>query len=181
MIHKTIFSGFGGQGVLMMGYSLANGAMDSGYNVTFLPSYGAEMRGGTANCTVCVGDEEIASPIASTPDHLVVMNIPSLYSFQNRVVRDGIIFLNSSIVDVTPVRKDVKVIAVDCVKISQDIGDARMANVVMMGAFIKETKIITPDNYLKSLEKLLGKKKKSVVEMNQKAFMVSYEMKRENK
>ena len=79
MIVKTIFSGFGGQGVLMMGFTLAHGAMSAGYQVTFLPAYGAEVRGGTANCTVAVSDDEIASPIASEPDHLVVLNTPSLY------------------------------------------------------------------------------------------------------
>jgi len=77
MIVKTIFSGFGGQGVLMMGFTLAQGAMNAGYHVTFLPAYGAEVRGGTANCTVAVSDDEIASPIASEPDHLVVLNTPS--------------------------------------------------------------------------------------------------------
>jgi 2-oxoglutarate ferredoxin oxidoreductase subunit gamma len=85
MIVKTIFSGFGGQGVLMMGFTLAQGAMNAGYQVTFLPAYGAEVRGGTANCTVAVSDDEIASPIASEPDHLVVLNAPSLFTFQNRV------------------------------------------------------------------------------------------------
>ena len=89
MMVKTIFSGFGGQGVLMMGYSLAHGAMSAGYNVTFLPAYGAEVRGGTANCTVAVSDDEIASPIASEPDNIVVLNTPSLYTFQNRMAPGG--------------------------------------------------------------------------------------------
>ena len=85
MIIKTIFSGFGGQGVLMMGVSLAHSAMNKGYHVTYLPAYGAEVRGGTANCTVAVADEEIASPVASEPDYLVAMNSPSLFTFQNKV------------------------------------------------------------------------------------------------
>ena len=93
MIVKTIFSGFGGQGVLMMGFTLAQGAMNAGYQVTFLPAYGAEVRGGTANCTVAVSDDEIASPIASEPDYVVVLNTPSLYTFQNRVAPGGSLFL----------------------------------------------------------------------------------------
>ena len=85
MMIKTIFSGFGGQGVLMMGVSLAHSAMSKGYHVTYLPAYGAEVRGGTANCTVAVADEEIASPVASEPDHLVAMNSPSLFTFQSKI------------------------------------------------------------------------------------------------
>jgi len=93
MLVKTIFSGFGGQGVLMMGVSLANSGMNEGYHVTYLPAYGAEMRGGTANCTIAIGDEEIASPVASEPNYLVVMNSPSLFTFQNKVTSGGTIFL----------------------------------------------------------------------------------------
>jgi len=99
MITKVFFSGFGGQGVLMMGVSLAQSAMNKGLHVTYLPAYGAEMRGGTANCTVALGDEEIASPVASEPDYLVVMNSPSLTTFQNKVSSGGTIFINSSIID----------------------------------------------------------------------------------
>ena len=110
MMIKTIFSGFGGQGVLMMGISLAHSAMNKGYHVTYLPAYGAEMRGGTANCTVAVSDEEIASPVASEPDYLVVMNSPSLFTFQNKVTPGGTIFINSSIIDARPSRQDVKTI-----------------------------------------------------------------------
>ena len=94
MMVKTIVAGFGGQGVLMMGYALAHGAMGAGYNVTYMPAYGAEVRGGTANCTIAVSTEEIASPIASEPDHVVALNTPSLYTFQNRVARGGSLFLN---------------------------------------------------------------------------------------
>src|SRR5512137_2662656 len=98
MIIKTIFSGFGGQGVMMMGTSLAQSAMNKGYQVTYLPAYGAEMRGGTANCTVAVSDEDIASSVASEPNYLVVMNLPALFTFQNRVTPGGSILINCSIV-----------------------------------------------------------------------------------
>ncbi|MDD5524801.1 MAG: 2-oxoacid:acceptor oxidoreductase family protein, partial [Smithella sp.] len=108
MIVKTIFSGFGGQGVMMMGISLANSGMNKGFHVTYLPAYGAEMRGGTANCTVAIADEEIASPVASEPNYLVVLNSPSLFTFQNKVITEGTIFLNSSIINDRPHRHDVK-------------------------------------------------------------------------
>ena len=106
---KTIFAGFGGQGVLMMGYSFAQAAMFEGFHVTYLPSYGVEVRGGTANCTVAVSNEEIASPVASQPDYLVVMNNPSLMSFQTRIAPGGAFFLNSSIITGRPNRSDVDI------------------------------------------------------------------------
>ena len=170
MIVKTIFSGFGGQGVLMMGISLANSAMSKGYHVTYLPAYGAEMRGGTANCTVALSDEEIASPIASEPNYLIVMNAPSLFSFQNRVTSGGTIFLNSSIINDRPNRQDVKVFCVPCTDIAQELGNIRVANIIMMGVYIKKSGVVSPDVYLKSLESIMGSKKKSFMEVNRKAF-----------
>lgn len=175
MMTKTIFSGFGGQGVLMMGYSLAHSAMTRGYHVTYLPAYGAEVRGGTANCTVAVADEEITSPVSSEPDNLVVMNSPSLITFQNKVIHGGMFFLNSSIVDNRPSRQDVKVYAVPCGNIAQDLGNIRVANIVMMGAFIKKTGIVPADVYLKSLETIMGSRKKAAAEVNRRAFAAGYD------
>jgi 2-oxoglutarate ferredoxin oxidoreductase subunit gamma len=175
MMIKTIFSGFGGQGVLMMGYSLAHSAMNKGYHVTFLPSYGAEVRGGTANCTVAVADEEITSPVASEPDNLVVMNSPSLISFQNKIIQDGTIFLNSSIIEARPSRQDVVVCAVPCGDMAQELGNVRVANTIMMGAFIKKTGIVPVEIYLKSLESIMGSKKKAIVEINRKAFSAGFD------
>lgn len=175
MMIKTIFSGFGGQGVLMMGYSLAHSAMNKGYYVTYLPAYGAEVRGGTANCTIAVANEEISSPVSSEPDYLVVMNSPSLTTFQNKITMGGTIFLNSSIVETRPSRRDVKVYAVPCGDIAQDLGNIKAANIVMMGAFIKKTAIVPADIYLKSLETIMGSKKKSGTEVNRKAFSAGYD------
>jgi len=175
MIVKAFFSGFGGQGVLMMGISLANAAMNKGLHVTYLPAYGAEMRGGTANCTVAMGDEEIASPVASEPDYLVVMNSPSLTSFQNKVVSNGTIFINSSIVEGRPIRQDVKTVCIPCADIAQDLGNSRVANIIMMGAFIKKSNVVSPEIYLKSLESIMGTRKKSLAEINRKAFNAGYD------
>ncbi|MDD5099923.1 MAG: 2-oxoacid:acceptor oxidoreductase family protein [Syntrophales bacterium] len=175
MMVKTIFSGFGGQGVLMMGYTLAHGAMSAGYQVTYLPAYGAEVRGGTANCTVAVSDDEIASPIASKPDNIVVLNTPSLYSFQNRVAPEGALFLNSSIVAVKPSRHDVRIFKIPSSEIAEQLGNPRTANTVMMGAFLKVTGLVPSDIYLSSMETVMGSKKKSVIEINRKAFAAGYE------
>ncbi|HOF05596.1 MAG TPA: 2-oxoacid:acceptor oxidoreductase family protein [Syntrophales bacterium] len=177
MIKKTIFAGFGGQGVLMMGYICAHAAMSEGYHVTYLPSYGVEVRGGTANCTVAVSDEEIASPIASEPDYLVVMNKPSLATFQNRVAPGGDIFLNSSIIDNQPTRKDVHIHRIPAGELAEQLGSPRVLNIVMMGAFIRKTSIITPEAFLKGLRQILGEKKKAAMEINRKAFAAGYELK----
>src|SRR4030042_5714005 len=104
MLIKTIFSGFGGQGVIMMGYLVAIAGKHEDKNVPCLPSYGAEVRGGTANCTVVIADEEIASPVASEPEFAVLMNNPSLFRFQNQVASGGILFLNSSMIETRPIR-----------------------------------------------------------------------------
>lgn len=176
MISKTIFSGFGGQGVLMMGYSLAHSAMTAGYQTTYLPSYGAEMRGGTANCTIAIADEEIASPISSEPDYLVVMNTPSLYTFQNKLTTKGVMFLNSSIIEVRPSRGDIEVIAIPCGEIAESLGDIRASNIVMMGAFIRRTALVTLENYLRSLETIMGSKKKKAMETNTKALAAGFEL-----
>ena len=175
MIVKTIFSGFGGQGVLMMGYTFAHGAMKQGFEVTYLPAYGAEVRGGTANCTVAVSDEEIASPIASEPDYVIVLNTPSMYTFQNRIASEGLLFLNSSIINVRPSRKDIEVIEIPAGEIADGLGNSKASNTVMMGGFLKKTGLVKPEIYLKSMEEIMGSKKKSMVDLNRNAFTAGYD------
>ena len=175
MIHKTIFAGFGGQGVLMMGYSYAHAAMHEGYHVTYLPSYGAEMRGGTANCTVAVADDEIASPIASEPDFLVVLNNPSLHAFQNRIAPNGAFFLNASIIKARPSRTDVRIHEIPAGEIADGLGHSRVQNIVMMGAYVRKTGLVSAETYLKSLKTIIGEKKKSLLEMNRNAFTAGYD------
>ncbi len=175
MIVKTIFSGFGGQGVLMMGLSLAHSAMNSGYHVTYLPAYGAEVRGGTANCTVAIADEEIASPVASEPDYLVAMNSPSLFTFQNKLSAGGTIFINSSIIEVRPNRSDIKVCAIPCADIAQELGNSKTANIIMMGTFINKTNLVSTEMYLKTLESIMGSKKKAAAEVNRRAFVAGFD------
>lgn len=175
MLVKTIFSGFGGQGVMMMGYTFAHSAMNAGYHVTYLPSYGAEVRGGTANCTISISDEEIASPVASEPEYVVAMNNPSVQTFQNRIALNGIMFINSSITDARPVRKDITVYEIPAGEIAEKIGNPRALNVVMIGALLKKIGMIPPETYLKSLETIMGGKKKSLMETNKKAFRAGYD------
>jgi 2-oxoglutarate ferredoxin oxidoreductase subunit gamma len=171
---KTIFAGFGGQGVLMMGYSFAQAAMFEGFHVTYLPSYGVEVRGGTANCTVAVSNEEIASPVASQPDYLVVMNTPSLQTFQTRIAPGGAFFLNSSIITGRPNRSDVDIWEIPVAEIATELGNPRVQNVVMMGAYVKMTRMVSEESYMKSLKAILGTKKKAAMEINRKAFEAGF-------
>ena len=170
MISKTIFSGFGGQGVLMMGYVLAVAAMRDGKEVTYLPSYGAEVRGGTANCTVVVSDEEIFSPVASSPDYAVIMNRPSLMKYENTIRGGGIIILNSSLVDLEPSRQDVDVVRVPANQMAAVLGSDRTINMIMLGAFAAKTKITGLDSLMRGLAEIVKGKKASIMELNRKAL-----------
>jgi len=175
MISKSIFAGFGGQGILMMGYTLAYAAMNEDKFVTYLPSYGAEVRGGTAHCTVSIGDEEIASPIASIPDYLAIMNAPSLNRFQNMLKKGGGCLLNKSLVqDTKIVRRDIEVYEIPVSEMAEDLGDIRCANMIMLGAFIKVAGQVQPESILAVLEKTFRGKKKAVQERNEKALWTGH-------
>jgi 2-oxoglutarate ferredoxin oxidoreductase subunit gamma len=160
MIKRTLFAGFGGQGVLLMGYVLSYGAMHKGLNVTYFPSYGAEMRGGTANCTVTLSDKKIASPVASNPDILVAMNYPSLEKFESTVAKGGLILINSSLIDLDPTRADVEALKVPTVDLAREVGSERAVNMVMIGALCAKTGLLNSEETIKGMEvSLKGKEK----------------------
>ncbi|MCX5897022.1 MAG: 2-oxoacid:acceptor oxidoreductase family protein [Proteobacteria bacterium] len=174
MLIKTIFSGFGGQGVLSMGNTLANAAMLQGKYVTYLPSYGAEVRGGTANCTVAIGDEEIASPVASEPDFVVSMNQPSFLKFQSTLQTGGLILVNSTLVNVAAARGDIEVIEVPTSELAEKLGSIRAANMVMLGAFIKVSNLVSLQLMLKNLPEILGEGKAKLIKINKEALEAGY-------
>jgi len=167
---QTIFAGFGGQGVLMMGYVLATAGMHEGKHVTYLPSYGAEVRGGTANCTVTVSDDSIASPVASFADIAVIMNTPSLLRFEGRVAGGGTMFLNGDLVDQAPKRKDIEVVSVPANAIARRIGNARGANMVMVGAFAQKTGVVSVTTLIESVKEIFATKGAKIHELNTKAL-----------
>ena len=169
MIVRTIFAGFGGQGVLLMGYVLSHGAMLKGLNVTYFPAYGAEMRGGTANCTVTLSDKKIASPVASNPDTLVAMNYPSLEKFEPSMAEGGLVLLNASLIKESPSRSDVEVLRVPTVDLAHEVGSDRAVNMVMMGAFCAKTGLLTPEEAVKGMQIAL-KGKEKFFELNQKGI-----------
>ncbi|HNT68863.1 MAG TPA: 2-oxoacid:acceptor oxidoreductase family protein [Syntrophorhabdaceae bacterium] len=174
MTIKTIFSGFGGQGVLSMGFTLANAAMLEGKYVTYLPSYGVEVRGGTANCTVVVSDEEIASPVASEPEFVVAMNQPSFARFQSVLTSGGLICVNSSIVNTTSARGDIEVLAVPTSDLAEKMGTIKVANMIMLGAFLKASNIIAFDLMLNNLQEILGEGKAKMIKLNRQALEAGY-------
>ncbi|MBT3202279.1 MAG: 2-oxoacid:acceptor oxidoreductase family protein [Phycisphaerales bacterium] len=175
MASKTIFAGFGGQGVLSMGLNLAQAGMLENKHVTYLPAYGAEMRGGTANCTVAISDDEIASPVASSPEFLVAMNWPSLVRFQNQVRSGGVYFINSSLMDANISREDVDILEVPANAMAEELGNLKCANMIMLGAFTKRSEVVSLPTLIKGLEKSF-KKKPKLIELNTKALTNGYEL-----
>jgi len=174
MLIKTVFAGFGGQGVLSMGLNLAEAAMLEGKHVTFLPSYGVEVRGGTANCTVAVSDEEIASPVASSPEFVVAMNQPSMVRFQNQLQSGGVLFFNSSLVDPQTPRGDIELVGVPAGSVAEELGSPKSANMVMLGAFARRTGLVSLDTIAEVLNSTL-KKKAKLIAVNKKALAAGYD------
>ena len=175
MLTKTIFAGFGGQGVLSMGLNLAQAAMFDGKNVTYLPSYGAEVRGGTANCTVAISDEDIASPVASSPEFIVVMNKPSLVRFHNQLQSGGLLFINSSLIEADISRGDVEVVSVPANSIAEELGSSKSANMVMLGAFTKKSNLVSVSSVIKALKTTL-KSKQKLFDINKRALTAGFEL-----
>jgi len=158
-----------------MGLNLAQAAMLEGKNVTYLPSYGAEVRGGTANCTVAISDEEIASPVASSPDFIVAMNQPSLVRFQNQIQSGGLFFINSSLIEAEISRGDIDIVEVPASSIAEDLGSPKSANMVMLGAFTRKTNLVSLSSVIEELKNTL-KKKQKLIAVNKKALMAGYDL-----
>jgi len=175
MLIKTIFSGFGGQGVIMMGYLLATAGMYEERNVTCLPSYGAEVRGGTANCTVVISTEEIASPVASEPEFAVLMNNPSLFRFQNQVQSGGTILLNSSMVESRPVRGDLEIIEIPINDLAKKFPGNKVANMIMLGAFLKKSGLVSLETMARVLKDTFGNRNPAVLKSNRSALQLGYD------
>jgi 2-oxoglutarate ferredoxin oxidoreductase subunit gamma len=166
----VILAGFGGQGIMFIGKLLTYGSMKEGRNVTWIPSYGPEMRGGTANCTVVISDEEIGSPVITSPHSLIVMNNPSMDAFEPRLKDGGVLVVNSSLVTHKARRKDLTVVDVPANEAASKLGDKRVANMVMLGAYIAYTKTVSKEGILQGLANLLGEEKKQLFEVNKRAL-----------
>ncbi len=174
MLVKILNAGSGGQGVLTLGNILGNAAMLADYHVTFLPEYGAAVRGGTANCTVCISDQPIASPVASAPDVLLAMNQPSVVKFITRLLPGGQMIYNSSLVDSVPVRGELDIYSIAANDIAASLGNGRSANMVALGCLVAHLKILEMDIIFKSIDSMLGSKKK-LIDISKKALTAGFE------
>lgn len=161
-------AGFGGQGILLLGYALAECGMQAGFKVSWLPSYGPEMRGGTANCHVRISEIEIGSPLVAESDVLVAMNRPSLEKFEGDLKPGGLLMMDSSLIEVAPSRTDIEVLRVPATKMADAIGSTKCANMVMMGAYIEKTGILDLQSVIDSLPSFI--KAKKTIPMNQQAI-----------
>jgi 2-oxoglutarate ferredoxin oxidoreductase subunit gamma len=175
MTTKVIMAGFGGQGVVLMGTLLAYSAMIDGKHTTFFPSYGAEMRGGTANCSVVVSDDEISSPVVTEPDCVVAMNIASLDKFESRVKSGGIIFVNSSLIKREVGRDDIEEIRIPANEMAEDLGSAKAANMVMLGGVLKKTGAVKVDTAVKGLGNVLSERAMALIDIDTKALRKGFE------
>ena len=162
MQSEVIFAGFGGQGILLIGKILAYTAMEEGREVAWIPSYGPEMRGGTAYCTVVISDRPIGSPIIRNPMHLVAMNRPSLEKFAPMVKPGGVILINSSLIPIRSQRSDVDELIVPVNDIAKKLGNVRAANIVALAAFVARSKVVDFDLMRESVKKEFAKKPKFI-------------------
>jgi len=169
--YDVIISGFGGQGVLVIGNLLADAAMREGRQVTFLPIYGVEMRGGTANCTVVVSSQEVGSPVIERPHAGILMNLPSLVKYQPRFLSRALMLYNSSLIHPQEAtRQDIELLPVPVNEIAIENGNPKLANMVALGAFIEKTGLVQMTSLFESLEKVIDERYHSLIPHNIKAI-----------
>ncbi len=171
---KILIAGFGGQGILFSGKALAFTGLKAGMEVSWLPSYGPEMRGGTANCSVTLSDTPIGSPIVDKPDVLIAMNLPSLEKYLFETEKGGYIVYDSSLISKQVERADVSIFGIPATKLASDNGLSGLANMIIMGKAIKETNVLTLDQLKNSLAQMVPAKKAELLEKNIKAIELGY-------
>ena len=177
---QYLFAGFGGQGILFSGKVLAYKGLTDGKNVSWLPSYGPEMRGGTASCSVIISDTAVGSPIVEKPDVLVAMNLPSLDLYEERVKSGGIIFVDSSLIDRKVKRTDVTAYYIPATKMASDNNIAKLANVILLGKVLKETNGFTNEQgVIDALKKVISAKHADMLEINLNALKLGRDYKGE--
>ncbi len=170
MKKEIIISGFGGQGGLAIGKNLVEAGMAEGLFVTWAPSYGPEMRGGTANCSVVLSDKPVGSPVFNHPTELIALNEPSLAKFEAGVQPGGVVFINSDVVTDKVSRPDLKAVYVPCSKIAEEVGNPKVGNMVMLGAYVAQTKVLKPDTIEHMIEEMFAGAKAKFIPLNIEAF-----------
>lgn len=170
MTYELLCAGFGGQGVMLMGQILAYAAAAEGKKATWFPSYGPEMRGGTANCQVVVSDQAITSPILSRPQCVIVLNKPSFLRFEPVVKEDGLLIVNSSLIELKSKRVDLKAYYIPATEVAQEIGSAQVTNMVLLGAYLEEIKPVSIESVKKVMEKTFSGSKAKFLPLNLEAL-----------
>jgi 2-oxoglutarate ferredoxin oxidoreductase subunit gamma len=170
MLEEILIGGFGGQGVMLMGQLLSYGAIYEGLEVTFFPSYGPEMRGGTANCTVVISDQRIGSPVRSTFTTLMAMNQASLEKFEERVKTNGLLAINETLIDSPPQREDVRIVRIPANDIASDLGDSRVANMAAIGGLVGTLGMISLASLSKGLKQVVPKYRHHLIPLNEEAI-----------
>jgi 2-oxoglutarate ferredoxin oxidoreductase subunit gamma len=170
MLEEIIIAGFGGQGVMSMGQLLAYAGMLEGKHVSWLPSYGPEQRGGTANCSIVVSDEPVGSPVVSRPQTAIILNNPSFEKFEPHIRPGGLLILNSSLVTRITTREDIKVIEVQATQMANELGNSKVANMILLGTYLANVPFISLHSVVHSLNKVLSPEKSHLIELNIKAL-----------
>lgn len=158
MTHEMIFAGFGGQGIMVMGQLMAYAGMLENRHVSWIPSYGPEMRGGTANCSIIISDEEIGSPIVTEPTLVVAMNLPSLEKFEPLLIPEGKLIVNRSLIDINPARQDILGYSVSANELATELGNAKVMNMIMLGAIVACSQAVQAESVFKAFSKIFASK-----------------------
>lgn len=174
MHESVIMSGFGGQGILLMGQLLCYAGMHEGKKVTWMPSYGPEMRGGTANCTVMLADDRVGSPVTHHPSSLVAMNKASLDRFEQDIQAGGFLLLNSSLIDGEPQRKDLRVAKVPANKIAEEAGTLQVTNMAALGAYVGVKRVVSLESVIQALNRLIPAHRQELLSINETALRKGY-------
>ena len=175
MLEEIIISGFGGQGVMLAGQLLIRAGMEEGLEVSWIPSYGPEMRGGTANCSVVLSDEPIGSPVVSEPSAVLAMNLPSFEKYLPQTQKGGLFIYNSSLMDEAPGRGDLEMLGVPATEIADGLGSGRAANMVMLGALLARKPLVKPESIIAALAATLPAHRQNLLPLNEKALKAGAE------
>jgi 2-oxoglutarate ferredoxin oxidoreductase subunit gamma len=178
---QVVIAGFGGQGIILVGKLLAQAAMKAGKEVTYMPSYGAEVRGGTANCVIVIADEPISSPVIDKPDTLIAMNKASLDKYAPLVKKEGLVIINSSLADKTPKLDDsIEIVSLPADKLAYDLGSTKVANMVALGAYLQKRGIFSTDTAAQCLPDVLAERYHVTIPLNKKALQKGAQFVKEN-
>ena len=175
MTTQILIAGFGGQGILFAGKFLANKGMLEGRHLSWLPSYGPEMRGGTANCSVVLSDDPVGSPIVNHPDVLIVMNLPSLDKYEDAVVPGGTIFVDSTLIERSVMRTDVRSVYIPATRLAQQNGFPALANMILVGKVMKESGFVSFEGIEEAVRSVVSAKHQDLYEISLKAIRIGYE------